>query len=84
MALKYEIHKMHTDDDDSSKTKVGFKVTSDSGSVLIIDKVITTGSKTAEQIVTEAQTASKSEIDAWVATQSNIGRVWDADNNKFV
>ena len=75
---------MHTDDDDSSKTKVGFKITSDSGSVLIIDKLITTGSKTSEQIVTEAQTASKSEIDEWQKTQSNIGRVWDADNNKFV
>ena len=84
MALKYEIHKMHTDDDDSSKTKVGFKVTDDNGSTFVIDKLITTGSKTSEQIVTEAQTASQSEINAWVATQSNIGRVWDVDNNQFV
>ena len=84
MALKYEIHKMHTDDDDSSKTKVGFKITDDNGAVFIIDKLITTGSKTSEQIVTEAQTASQSEIDEWQKTQSNIGRVWDADNNQFV
>jgi len=83
MALKYEIHKMHTDDDDATKTKVGFKITDDNNAVFIIDKLITTGSKTQEQIVTEAQTASQTEVNEWQTLQSNIGRVWNADTNSF-
>ena len=83
MALTYQIDKYEVDSEDDTKTKVGFKVTNDSGNILIIDKSVTTGSNTAEQIVTAAQADAQDEINAWDNATANVGKTWNPETNEF-
>ena len=83
MALTYKIDKYLVDPDDATKTKVGFRVTDDAGHVLIIDKSVTTGSNSAEQIVAAAQAAGQAEINQWETDMSNIGKTWNPETNSF-
>ena len=83
MALTYQIDKYEVDSEDDTKTKVGFKVTNDSGNILIIDKSVTTGSNTAEQIVTAAQADAQDEINAWDTATAKVGKTWNPETNEF-
>jgi|TARA_E500000318_G_scaffold32686_1_gene32391 hypothetical protein len=83
MALIYKIDKYLVDPDDASKTKVGLRVQDEAGHVLIIDKSVTTGSNSAEQIVEAAQAAGQAEIDQWATDMSNIGKTWNPTDKKF-
>jgi len=79
MALTYKIKSW---DEDSGNVLVGFAVTDDSDdSVFIIDKSVTKGSKTDAVISQEAYTASQTEVNAWVASKSNVGKTFDPSNN---
>ena len=80
MALTYKIKSW--DEDGSGNVVVGYQVTDDSdGSVLIIDKSVTKGSKTDSVISQEAYNASQTEVNAWVATRANVGKTFDPSNN---
>jgi len=82
MALTYKIKTFEVEIDDTSKTRVGFTVEDDTdGSIFVIDKLITTGSKTDNAITQEAYTAAQSEVNAWVASRSNIGKTWNPDTS---
>ena len=82
MALTYTIKNFEVDGDDSSKTMVGFTVVDDSdSSVFVIDKLVTTGSKTDNAITQEAYNAAQTEVNAWVASKTNIGKTWNPDTN---
>jgi len=80
MALTYVIKNYETDASDSSKTMVGFKVTNEAGGLILIDKRITTGSNTKNQIVAAAHAAAQTEIQAWVDYEANIGLTFDPDS----
>ena len=82
MALTYTIKNFEVDGDDSSKTMVGFTVVDDSdNSIFVIDKLVTTGSKTDNAITQEAYTAAQTEVNEWVASRTNIGKTWNPDTN---
>ena len=82
MALTYTIKNFEVDGNDSSKTMVGFTVVDDTdGSVFFIDKLVTTGSKTDNAITQEAYNAAQAEVNAWVASRTNIGKTWNPDTN---
>jgi len=83
MSLTYTIDKFETDGTDATKTLIGFKVTDSNNNIFIIDKKVTTGSKSHEQLVTAAQSAAQAEIDAWVASRANVGKIWNPDTNSF-
>jgi hypothetical protein len=82
MALTYTIKNFEVDENDSSKTMVGFTVIDDTDdSVFLIDKLVTTASKTDNAITQEAYTAAQTEVDEWVASRTNIGKTWNPDTN---
>ena len=82
MALTYTIKTFEVDDNESSKTRVGFTVEDDTdGSIFLIDKLVTTASKTDNAITQEAYTAAQTEVDEWVASRTNIGKTWNPDTN---
>ena len=83
MSLTYAIDKFETDGEDATKTLIGFRITDTSGNIFIIDKKVTTGSNSDEQLVIAAQSAAQSEIDAWVASRANVGKIWNPDTNSF-
>ena len=84
MALTYTIKNFEVDENDSSKTMVGFTVVDDTDdSVFLIDKLVTTGSKTDNAITQEAYTAAQTEVDEWVASRTNIGKTWNPDTNQM-
>tara|TARA_Y100001937_G_scaffold68639_1_gene93779 strand:+ start:427 stop:681 length:255 start_codon:yes stop_codon:yes gene_type:complete len=83
MSLKYKIKSYEADSDDSSKTRVGFYVTDSQGNKLAIDKLVTTGSKSKEDIVKEASDLAKSEIDAWASQYEVVGKNWNPETNSF-
>tara|TARA_R100000353_G_scaffold172448_1_gene137645 strand:+ start:805 stop:1071 length:267 start_codon:yes stop_codon:yes gene_type:complete len=83
MSLTYAIDKFEIDGEDATKTLIGFRITDSSNNVFIIDKKVTTGSNSDEQLVTAAQSAAQSEIDAWVASRANVGKIWNPDTNSF-
>lgn len=83
MSLTYTIDKFQTDPDDNNKTLVGLKITDSSGNVFIIDKRITTGSKTDEQLVTAAQAEGQAEIDEWAKSFAVVGKNWNPETNSF-
>ncbi len=62
---------------------IGLKITDSIGNIFIIDKKVTTGSNSDEQLVTAAQSAAQSEIDAWVASRANVGKIWNPETNSF-
>ena len=80
MALTYKIKNYETDVDDASKTLVGFNVTNEAGGLFLIDKKITTGSKTRDQIVAAAHAAAQTEIQAWVDYEATVGLTFDPDS----
>ena len=81
MALTHTI-KSFTEDG-SGNVDVGFQVQDDKGDIFYIDKIITKGSKTDEAIVEEGYNAAKAEIDAWVASNNNIGKTWDPSSKSL-
>jgi len=83
MSLNYKIDKFQTDPDDPTKTLVGLAITDTKGNLFIIDKRVTTGSNSDEQLVTAAQAAAQSEIDAWVSSNANVGKTWNPETNSF-
>ena len=67
-------NKIKSWDEASGNVLVGFAATDDSDdSVFIIDKTVAKGSKTDAAISQEAYTASQTEVNAWVASKSNVG-----------
>ena len=79
MALTYKIKSW---DEGSGNVLVGFAVTDDSDdSIFIIDKSVSKGSKTDAVISQEAYSSSKTEVNAWVASKSNVGKTFDPSNN---
>ena len=83
MSLTYAIDKFEIDGEDATKTLIGFRITDANGDIFIIDKRVTTGSNSDEQLVTAAQSAAQSEIDAWVASRANVGKIWNPNTNSF-
>tara|TARA_Y100000401_G_scaffold61499_1_gene48754 strand:+ start:771 stop:1025 length:255 start_codon:yes stop_codon:yes gene_type:complete len=83
MSLKYIIKNYEIDTEDSSKTRVGFFVTDAQGNKFAIDKLVTTGSKSKQDIVKEASDLAKSEIDAWSSQYEVVGKNWNPDTNSF-
>ena len=82
MSLTYVIKSYETDFEDSSKTRVGFFVTDAQGNKLAIDKLVTTGSKSKNDIVSEAFDLAKSEIDAWASQFEVVGKTFNADTKE--
>ena len=83
MSLKYIIKNYEIDTEDSSKTRVGFFVTDAQGNKFAIDKLVTTGSKSKEEIITEASNASQDEINTWATQFEVVNKVWNASTNSF-
>ena len=83
MSLTYVIKSYETDTEDSSKTRVGFYVTDAQGNKLAVDKLVTTGSKSKESIITEASNAAQDEINAWASQFEVVGKTWNPDTNSI-
>ncbi len=84
MALTYKIVKFETDENDSTKTMVGFDITdSNTGRVLAVDGSTTTEGKTDSQICTAAQASVQSSIDTWVSGIVNLGKTWNPDSSSI-
>ena len=83
MSLKYIIKNYEIDTEDSSKTRVGFFVTDAQGNKFAIDKLVTTGSKSKEEIITEASNASQDEINTWATQFEVVNKVWNPNTNSF-
>ena len=82
MSLTYVIKSYETDTDDSSKTRVGFFVTDAQGNKLAVDKLVTTGSKSKNAIVTEAFDLAKSEVDDWSSQFEVVGKTYNPDTKE--
>ena len=82
MSLTYKIKNYETDSNDSSKTRVGFLVTDDKSNRLVIDKLVTTGSKSKNAIVTEAFDLAKSEVDDWSSQFEVVGKTYNPDTKE--
>ena len=82
MSLTYKIKSYETDLSDSSKTRVGFFVTDAKSNQLVIDKLVTTGSKSKNDIVTEAFDLAKSEIDNWSSQFEVVGKTYNPDTKE--
>jgi hypothetical protein len=82
MSLTYKIKSYETDSSDSSKTRVGFFVTDAKSNQLVIDKLVTTGSKSKNDIVTEAFDLAKSEIDDWSSQFEVVGKIYNPDTKE--
>ena len=83
MSLTYKIKTYETDTEDSSKTRVGFYVTDAQDNKLAIDRLVTTGSKSKEEIITEASNLAKDSIDKWASEFEVVGKIWNPDTNSF-
>lgn len=80
MPLQFKIKDYRIDPEDETKTYVGFQIVdNEDGSVFIIDKKVTTGSKTQNEILTEAKQMSQAEIDEWQGGIKDIGKTWDPE-----
>ena len=89
MTLTYKITTFEAELDASNnptgKKNVGFEVTDNSNKgIYFINKSIEIGSKTDDEITDEAYTASKDQVDAWVASRSNLGKTFDPSSKKIV
>tara|TARA_R100001129_G_scaffold91530_1_gene62434 strand:+ start:603 stop:857 length:255 start_codon:yes stop_codon:yes gene_type:complete len=82
MSLTYKIKSYEIDLSDSSKTRVGFLVTDDKSNRLVIDKLVTTGSKSKNAIVTEAFDLAKSEVDDWSSQFEVVGKIYNPDTKE--
>ena len=66
------------------KKKVGFKVTSDTNEIFIIDKWVTiVDGKSDDDYSKEAYDAAKTEITAWDNSFVNIGKTFNPDTGKM-
>ena len=84
MALTWEIKTYEVEEGDTSKTRVGFMVKDDSdGAMFAIDKLITTGSKSVDDISKEAYDSCQTEVNTWVNGKSNIGKKFNPSTNKL-
>ena len=82
MSLTYVIKSYETDTNDSSKTRVGFFVTDAQGNKLAVDKVVTTGSKSKNDIVSEAFDLAKDTIDDWASQFELVGKNFNPDTKE--
>ena len=82
MSLTYVIKSYETDFEDSSKTRVGFFVTDAQGNKLAVDKVVTTGSKSKNNIVSEAFDLAKDTIDDWASQFELVGKNFNPDTKE--
>lgn len=84
MALTWEIKTYEIEQGDSSKTRVGFMVTDDSDNKqFAIDKLITTGSKSANTISKEAYDACQSEVTEWQNSKANVGKTFNPSTSEL-
>ncbi len=83
MSLIYQIKNYEIDSEDSSKTKVGFYVSDKQGNKFAVDRSVTTGSKSKEEIITEASNLAKDSIDKWASEFEVVGKIWNPDTNSF-
>ena len=82
MSLTYVIKSYETDFEDSSKTRVGFFITDAQGNKLAVDKVVTTGSKSKNDIVSEAFDLAKDTIDGWASQFELVGKNFNPDTKE--
>ena len=83
MSLTYKIKTYETDTEDSSKTRVGFYVTAAQDNKLAIDRLVTTGSKSKQEIITEASNLAKDTIDTWASQYEVVGKNLNPNTNSF-
>ena len=67
----------------AGKTRVGFFVDDENGHQFIIDKVLTTGSKSQEDLTTEAYGLCQTEVTEWAESVKNIGKEWNPEEENF-
>ena len=86
MAITIKVVKYEQDENDASKTMVGFDITDTNipNITKAIDSSVTTGSKTSDQISTEAYTAIASRVTAWQTANANLGKTFDPDTGRLV
>ena len=66
------------------KKKVGFKVTSDTNEIFIIDKWLTiVDGKSDDDYSKDAYDAAKAEITAWDNSFANVGKTFNPDTGKM-
>ena len=82
MSLTYVIKSYETDFEDSSKTRVCFFVTDAQGNKLAVDKVVTTGSKSKNNIISEAFDLAKDTIDDWASQFELVGKNFNPDTKE--
>lgn len=82
MSLTYTIKSYETDFEDSSKTRVGFFVTDAQDNKLAIDKVVTTGTKSKNDIVSEAFDLAKDTINDWASQFEVVGKNFNPDTKE--
>ena len=87
MALKYEIKTFEAEiisGNPTGKTRVGFTVTDDSDNQkYLIDKTIETGSKSDDTITDEAYAACQTQVNDWVNSRKNIGKIFAPSSKKI-
>ena len=84
MALTWEIKTYEVEQGDTSKTRCGFLVTDSSDNkIFAIDKLITTGSKSVDDISKEAYDACQTEVTAWVNSKTNVGKTFNPSTSKL-
>ena len=81
---KITIDKFEDEDVDGTlKKKVGLKVVNDEGGVFITDTYFDiVDGKTVDEYTKEAYEAKKSNIDKWLDSFANIGKVFNPDTGK--
>ena len=81
---KITIDKFEDEDVDGTlKKKVGLKVVNDEGGVFITDTYLDiVDGKTVDEYTKEAYEAKKSNIDKWLDSFANIGKVFNPDTGK--
>lgn len=72
------------DVDGTLKKKVGLKVVNDEGGVFITDTYLDiVDGKTVDEYTKDAYDAKKSNIDNWLNSFANIGKVFNPDTGKI-
>ena len=81
---KITIDKFEDEDVDGTlKKKVGLKVVNDEGGVFITDTYLDiVDGKTVDEYTKDAYDAKKSNIDKWLDSFANIGKVFNPDTGK--
>ena len=81
---KITIDKFEDEDVDGTlKKKVGLKVVNDEGGVFITDTYLDiVDGKTVDEYTKDAYDAIKSNIDKWLDSFANIGKVFNPDTGK--